>query len=222
MTAHATQNTLIRTLRDDTAEAVAADVAAVVRRGGVVAMPTDSLYALGADPFSKLAVRRVCAIKGGRDDKPILVLIADRSQLAALATRIPSAAALLMDRFWPGPLTIILPASPHLPVALTAGTGTVGVRWPAQPLVAKLLRAAGPLTGTSANRSGAAPARTALDVARGLGGDVDLIVDGGPSPVVSPSTVVEASDTTVRVLRKGPIGQPALATALAETGIELT
>jgi L-threonylcarbamoyladenylate synthase len=125
-----------------------------------------------------------------------------------------------MDRFWPGPLTIVFPASPHLPAALTAGTGTIGVRLPAQPLLVKLLRATGPLTGTSANRAGASPARTALDVEQNLGSEVDLILDGGPASATLPSTVVEATEV-VRLLREGPIGRTVLKAVLAQEGIEL-
>ncbi len=210
--------TLVRVFRENAGEAVPDDVVSVVRHGGVIAMPTDSFYALGACAFDEAAVRRVCAIKGERARKPILVLIADRTQLAMLVDRIPPAAEMLMDRFWPGPLTIVFPASSRLPAVLTAGTGTIGVRWPAQSTLQRLLRETGPLTGTSANRSGAKPARTAQDVEDTLGGDVDLIVDGGPSPGLLPSTVVETVGA-VRVLREGPIRRTAIERALAEAGM---
>ncbi len=209
--------TLVRVFRGNAGEAVPDDAVRVVRHGGVIAMPTDSFYALGACAFDEAAVRRVCAIKGPQARKPILVLIADRTQLAELVARIPPAAEVLMDRFWPGPLTIVFPASPRLPAVLTAGTGTIGVRWPAQATLQRLLRETGPLTGTSANRSGAEPARTAQDVKDTLGGDVDLIVDGGPSPGLLPSTVVETVGA-VRVLREGPIRRAAIEAALAEAG----
>ncbi|MGH7260013.1 MAG: L-threonylcarbamoyladenylate synthase [Nitrospiraceae bacterium] len=209
---------LVRVVRGDAGEAVPDDAVNVVRNGGLIAMPTDSFYALGASVFDEAAVRRVCTIKGQREHKPILALIADRAQLAALVARIPPAAEVLMDRFWPGPLTIVFPASPRLPAVLTAGTGTIGVRWPAHSLLQRLLRETGPLTGTSANRSGAEPARTAQDVEEALGSDVDLIVDGGPSSGPLPSTVVETVGT-VRVLREGPIRRAAIEAALAEAGI---
>ncbi len=209
---------LKRVFRGDAGEAVPDDAVCVVRNGGVIAMPTDSFYALGACVFDEAAVRRVCAIKGQREHKPILALIANRTQLALLVERIPPAAEALMDRFWPGPLTIVFPAAARLPAALTAGTGTVGVRWPAHPMLQRLLQETGPLTGTSANRSGAEPARTAQHVADALGSDVDVIVDGGPSSSVVPSTVVETVGT-VRVLREGSIPRGAIETALAEAGI---
>lgn len=220
MTARTAEMALAWAFREDAGETVVSEAARIVRRGGVIAMPTDSFYALGACALDEPAVRRVCAIKGQRESKPILVLISDRSQLDTLVARVQPGAAMLMDRFWPGPLTIVFPASPHLPAALTAGTGTIGVRLPAQPLLVKLLRATGPLTGTSANRSGASPARTALDVEQNLGCEVDLILDGGPSSATLPSTVVEATEV-VRLLREGSIGRTALKAVLAQQGMEL-
>jgi len=220
MTAGTAEMALVKAFQEDAIETIARDAARIVQGSGVIAMPTDSFYALGACAFDEAAVRRVCAIKGEREQKPILVLIADRSQLDALVARVPPAAAVLMDRLWPGPLTIVLPASPRLPVALTAGTGTIGVRLPAQPLLEKLLHATGPLTGTSANRSGMPPSRTALDVEQSCGGDVDLILDGGPASATRPSTVIEVAET-VRVVREGPIERATIKAVLAQEGIEL-
>ena len=220
MTTRMAEKALARIFREDADETMLSEAACIVQRGGVLAMPTDSFYALGACALDEPAVRRVCAIKGQRESKPILVLISDRSQLDALVARVYPGAAVLMDRFWPGPLTIVFPASPRLSVALTAGTGTIGVRLPAHPRLVKLLRVTGPLTGTSANRTGASPAQTALDVEQNLGYEVDLILDGGPSAATLPSTVVEATEV-VRLLREGPIGRTALQTVLAQEGIEL-
>ena len=221
MTAPMAEKALVQAFRADAADAIVHAAGRVVRGGGVIAMPTDSFYALGASAFNEAAVRRVCAIKGQREQKPILVLIAERGQLDELVDSVPRAAAVLMDRFWPGPLTIVFPASPRLPVALTAETGTIGVRLPSQPLLAKLLPVTGPLTGTSANRSGAPPARTAAEVERSLGHEVDLILDGGPADVALPSTVVETSGA-VRLLREGPIGRAALQAVLEKEGIAFT
>ena len=220
MTARTVEMPLVRTFQEDITETSVSDVARIVRDGGVIAMPTDSFYALGASAFNEQAVHRVCAIKGRREEKPILVLIADRSQLDALVSCVPPAAAVLMERFWPGPLTIVLPASPRLPAALTAGTGTVGVRLPALSCLVKLLHVTGPLTGTSANRSGALPARSAREIEQSLGEDVELILDGGPMTATLPSTVVEATDT-VRVIREGPIGRTTIEAVLLEKGIQL-
>jgi L-threonylcarbamoyladenylate synthase len=211
---------LVRVLREDTVDTIARDAARIVQSSGVIAFPTDSVYALGACAFDEAAVRRICDIKGQRAHKPILVLIADRSQLDSLVACVPPAAAALMDRFWPGPLTIVFPASPRLPAALTAGTGTIGVRLPAQPLLEKLLRATGPLTGTSANRSGAAPAQTSREVEHSFGSAVDLILDGGPASATRPSTVITVAET-VCVLREGPIERETVRAVLAQEGIEL-
>lgn len=220
MTAGTAERALIRAFREDADDTVLSEAARIVQGGGVIAMPTESVYALGACAFDEAAIRRICAIKGERAQKPILVLIADRSQLDALVARVPPAAAVLMDRFWPGPLTIVFPASPRLPVALTAGTGTIGVRMPAQPLLATLLRVTGPLTGTSANRSGAVPAQTAGEVAHSLGPEVNLILDGGPASATRPSTVVAVAER-VQVLREGPIERATVQAVLAQAGIEL-
>ncbi len=218
MTVPTTEMAPVRIFREDTGVAIAREAARLVRDGGVLAMPTDSFYALGACAFDEAAVRRVCAIKGQRAQKPILVLIADRSQLERLVASVPPAATVLMERFWPGPLTIVFPASPRIPAVLTAGTGTIGVRLPEQPLLAQLLHATGPLTGTSANRSCEPPAQTALDVERSLGSDVDLILDGGPASATVPSTVVDVTET-VRVLREGPVTREALKALLDREGI---
>jgi L-threonylcarbamoyladenylate synthase len=210
----------VRVFREDTGDMTVSEAARIVRSGGVIAMPTDSFYALGACALDEAAVRRVCDIKGQREQKPILVLISDCSQLDMLVACVPPAATALMNRLWPGPLTIVFPASPDLPIALTVGTKTIGVRLPAQPLLAKLLPVTGPLTGTSANRSGESPARTALDVERSLGGSVDLIVDGGPASAALPSTVVEVTEI-VRILREGPIKRATVKAVLAQEGIEV-
>lgn len=186
--------------------------------GGVLAMPTESYYALGVRACDGEAVHRVCAIKGRRDDKPILVLISDRAQLVQLVTDVPHAAQVLMDRFWPGPLTLLFPAVAHLPQALTRGTGTVGIRQPARQDLLHLLHHVGPLTGTSANRTGHPPVRTAQHVWEELGGDVDLILDGGETPGGLPSTLVDATGS-IRVLREGPVSREAIRAVLIQSGI---
>ena len=184
---------------------------------GVLAMPTESYYALGARACDDEAVRRVCTIKG-REDKPILVLISDRAQLAQLVTDIPVAAQVLMDRFWPGPLTLVFRAAPDLPHGLTRGTGTVGIRQPARPDLLCLLHYVGPLTGTSANRRGQLPMRTAEHVLTELEADVDLILDGGDTPGGLPSTLVDITGT-IRMLREGPVDRQAIRAVLKESGI---
>jgi L-threonylcarbamoyladenylate synthase len=186
--------------------------------GGVLAMPTESYYALGVRACDGEAVRRVCEIKGRGDNKPILVLISNRAQLSQLVTDVPDAAQVLMDRFWPGPLTLVFPAVAHLPQALTRGTGTVGIRQPARHDLLHLLHHVGPLTGTSANRAGHSPVRTAERVLEELGEDIDLILDGGETSGGLPSTLVDITGT-IRVLREGPVSRESIQSVLKESGI---
>src|SRR2546428_3807647 len=177
----------------------------VVRGGGVIAFPTETFYGLGVDPFNVQAVQRLYALKGrSPQTSAILVLIRSRHELLALVSEITPAAERLMEACWPGPLTLVFRAAVAVPSVLTAGTGTIGVRLSAYPDVQRVLDViGGPLTGTSANRTGQPPATTAAEVERAFGADIDLIVNGGPTPGGLPSTVV---DTTVRPPRPTPQG----------------
>ena len=199
-------------------ESVLTKAAELVQSGGVLAVPTESFYALGASAWHEGAAERVCAIKQRTDGKPILVLIADLAQLTQLVMDVTPGATLLMNRFWPGPLTLIFRASRDVPHSLMAGTGTVGVRQPAAPILAHLLRRTGPLTGTSANRAGQAPARTAAEVQAALGSDLDLILDGGPTAGGAPSTIVDTTGP-LRIVREGPITRQQLRTVLAGSDV---
>ena len=201
-------------------EAALVEAARVLRSGGVLAIPTESYYALAASAASVEGVQRVVRIKGRPEGKPILVLIGDRSQLTGLATGVPAAAAVLMDRFWPGPLTLILPAVSSLPPEITSGTGTVGVRLSGWAPLVPLLKRVGPLTGTSANRSGAPSLRTAASVAGELGMEVDLILDGGATPGGPPSTVVNTVGT-LRMVREGLVSRQDLQQALQSIGAKI-
>lgn len=201
-------------------DSVLVETKRVLGQSGVLAFPTESFYALGACPWDDAAVRRMRQIKGRPSGKPILVLIGEGSQLGSLVRAIPPAASVLMAAFWPGPLTIVFPAVDRLPRELTDGTGTVAVRLTASPLLASLLRAVGPLTGTSANRSGQPPARTAGEVQAALGSDVDLILDGGPTSGALPSTLVNTIGEP-RLLREGSIPSREVESALAGSGFTL-
>jgi L-threonylcarbamoyladenylate synthase len=200
----------------DSNQAVLEEAARVVRRGGVLGMPTESYYGLGAAALDEQAVRRVCDMKARPPEKPILVLIADRKQLLDLVDDPTPAAVSLMDRFWPGPLTLVMRAAPRLSNALTGGTGTVGVRQTPYPPLRTLLRLVGPLTGTSANRSGEPPSRTAQEVQAALGSFVDLILDAGPAPGGLPSTIVQTLGP-LQILREGPVTQEQIWTTLASS-----
>lgn len=188
--------------------------------GGLIVLPTESFYGLGAAPFDAQALARLCQVKGRSEGKPILLLIGDQSQLAPLVRTIPPAATVLMNAFWPGPLTIVFPAATALSDAVTAGTGSVGIRLSAcQPLV-DLLRQVGPVTGTSANREGLPPPRRAEEVQESLGEEVDLIIDAGPTPGGRPSTVIDVRGP-IRIVREGAIGRGAIAEELAAHGLRL-
>ena len=182
----------------------------VIARGGVIAFRTDTFYGLGADPFNAAAVARIRELKGREDDKPILLLVSDQKEVERVIAKRSEAFARAAAAFWPGPLTIINVAIAELPSEITAGTGTVGVRLPADENVRTLVReCGGVLTATSANPSGREPARSAQEVAAYFPGDpsrgLDLILDGGEVTITEPSTVLDATSSPPRVVREGAI-----------------
>ena len=172
----------------------------------MIAFRTDTFYGLGADPFNEAAVERIRELKGREDDKPILLLISDLDQIDRLLTELSAEFTNLAEKFWPGPLTIVGKATTRLPEGITAGTGTVGVRLPADTGVRDLVReCGGALTATSANPAGRDPARSADDVREYFPGGIDLIIDGGQVTAIEPSTVVDATASPPRVVREGAI-----------------
>ncbi len=177
--------------------------------GGVIAYPTDTFYGLGADPSNRDSVRRIFTIKGRAPDQPILLLLSDGASVAQWADEVTPAAAALMGRFWPGPLTLVFRAKPSVLPELTGWTGTIGLRVPGNAFTRSLLRALGTaLTGTSANRAGGPNPGNAQDVLRELGNEVDLIIDGGASGEILPSTVVDVTVEPPRILRRGAVAVP--------------
>ena len=197
-----------------TVHALADRVGRVLGEHGLIALPTESFYGLAVDPFDRQALARLWEVKHRSEGKPILVLIGDGSQLQSFVQSVPPAATALMNAFWPGPLTIVFPAAGGLSDVVTAGTGSVGIRLSAwQPLV-DLLRRVGPVTGTSANREGMQPPRTAEEVQCNLGDVLDLIIDAGPTPGGQPSTVIDVQGP-IRIIRKGAIERSAIAAQLA-------
>jgi L-threonylcarbamoyladenylate synthase len=187
--------------------------AAILRKGGVVAIPTETVYGLAADASNPAAVKRIFEIKGRPADHPLIVHIADESQLAHWAREVPKSAKLLARQFWPGPLTLILPRSPHVSDGITGGQDTVGLRVPDHPVALKLLRAMGPqggLAAPSANRYGRISPTTAAHVREELGDRVDMILDGGPCQVGLESTIVSCVGDTVTILRPGGISLAAI------------
>jgi L-threonylcarbamoyladenylate synthase len=185
------------------------EVASMVRHGGLVAFPTESFYGLGADALDDAAVARVFGAKGRPETKPVLVLVDSVAMAESMVSDVPAGARELMARHWPGPLTLVLPARAHVPRALTAGSGTVGVRMPGHPIAMALVRAAGrPVTAPSANPSGAPPPTTASEVGAYFDGVIDVILDGGPTAGGTGSTVADCTTWPPRVLRAGPIALP--------------
>lgn len=212
---------LILPFTDTSLDRILPDVRQVLDAQGVVALPTETYYGLAVRPTDETALRHLIELKGRPSDKPILVLIGSPEQLPRLVESIPPAAALLMELFWPGPLTIVFPASSDLPALLTANTGTIGVRQSPLVQLQDLLRHTGPLTGTSANRSSEPPLDHAAAVQRALGAELELILDGGRTPGGLPSTMVDARDRP-RLLRAGALPTDLIRTALARQGYELS
>jgi len=185
-----------------------------LRAGGVIGFPTDTSYGLGADPFSERAVRRIFEIKGRPETKPILLLV-NSIEMATHIAHLSDKAQELAQRFWPGPLTMILPARDSVPSLLTAGTGTIGIRWPSAEFAERLIARFGrPITATSANRSGLPSTVTASEVCQQLGDDLELVVDGGRLPSRSGSTLLDLTSVPPRILREGPIQEAELSDVL--------
>lgn len=177
----------------------------VLERGGLVVLPTDTVYGVGADAFAPAAVQALLDAKGRGRQMPPPVLMADVRTLDGLARDVPEAARALAEAFWPGALTIIVHAQPSLAWDLGETHGTVALRVPDHPLALALLRRTGPLAVSSANRTGRPSAVTAQDAAQQLGEAVPVVLDGGPTPGPVPSTIVDATVDRLRVVRLGSI-----------------
>ncbi len=186
---------------------------AVLQRGGLVAFPTDTVYGVGALAFAGEAVQRLYEVKGRSAEKAIAVLVAREADLTQVAAALTPSARALALRFWPGPLTLVVPKHPALPEAVSAGL-TVGVRQPDHPMAQALLRLSGPLAVTSANLSGQPSATTAEEVLSQLGGRVDLLLDGGQTPGGVASTVIDCTAEPPVILRPGPISAAEIEAAL--------
>jgi L-threonylcarbamoyladenylate synthase len=185
----------------------------VLRSGGLVAFPTDTVYGVGALIRSPQSIARLFEVKGREETKAIAVLIADANQLELVANQASEAAKKLAASFWPGALTLVLPKLPSLPAVLSPND-TIGVRVPDHAVARALLAAAGPMAVTSANISGGANALNANEVLAQLGGRIKLVLDGGQTPGDRPSTVVDMTSQPPRVLREGPVTAAEIAEAL--------
>ena len=187
-----------------------------LRRGGLVAFPTDTLYALGGNALDPKAIERVHTVKGRHHGKPLSVLVPSVEAAAGLAARLPDGVRDLMRASWPGALTVVVKAAPSIPGVLTASSGTVGLRMPAGAVAQALLTAfGGPIIGTSANKAGGADPADAKTVQKAIGGQIDLILDGGRVTLGVPSTVLDCTTQPARILREGAISRAQLQAKIA-------
>ncbi len=187
-----------------------------LRRGEVIVFPTETFYGLGADAFNEAAVERVVSLKGRNPESPIPVIVADEKALEALVTEVPAVARRLVERFWPGPLTLILPAKKNLPAPLLNHSEGIGVRVSSHPLATRLARELGhPITATSANPSGREPARTVEEATGYFSGKLGVFLDGGRLEGKKGSTVVEIVQGKLRIIREGEISLADLEKVLA-------
>jgi L-threonylcarbamoyladenylate synthase len=178
----------------------------LLRRGGVIGLPTETVYGLAADASNEAAVRRIFAVKCRPTDHPLIVHLAAAEQLERWAASIPPSAAVLSDACWPGPLSVIVPRADHVLDVVTGGRSTVALRVPAHPVAhAVLTRFGGGVAAPSANRFGRVSPTTAEHVRADLGSDVDFVLDGGASPVGVESTIVDCTVSPAQILRPGGI-----------------
>lgn len=198
-----------------------AEAAATIRSGGLVAFPTETVYGLGADAANAAAVERIFVAKGRPSDNPLIVHVSDRDMLADVVREVPPKAAHLAERFWPGPLTLVLPKLPTIPDSVTGRLDTVGVRMPHHPVALALIRAAGvPIAAPSANRSGR-PSPTAADhVVEDLSGRIDIILDGGETGVGVESTVLDLTVDPPVLLRPGGVTLEQLTKEIGEVVVD--
>ena len=206
--------------RDSLSADEASAVAATARGGGVILLPTDTLYGLGADPRSDAGIAAVCRLKGRDPGKPLPVLLADPSLVGSFASGFPAPWRALAARFWPGPLTLLFPAFPGLPAGVRSADGKVALRVPGSALCRAVLAAAGgALTGTSANASGFAGTGAPAAALAGLAGAVDLWVNAGTLPPSAVSTLLDMDESeSVRELRAGAVAPGAWQGALGGPG----
>lgn len=202
-----------------TTEAIARG-AEIIRSGGLVAFPTETVYGLGADAFNALAVARVFEVKNRPQFDPLIVHVADKKMVDELCAAVNDRARKLIDRFWPGPLTLVLPKRAAVPDIVTAGLPTVAVRMPAHPVALRLIeQSRTPIAAPSANPFGYLSPTSAEHVAEYLGGKVDLILDGGPCPIGVESTVLDVTQPVATVLRPGGLPVEEIERAIGEVRV---
>ena len=195
--------------------------AAILRGGGLVGMPTETVYGLAANALSVEAVRKIFIAKGRPQDNPLIVHISDIGQIHMLVKNFPDKAKRLAEKYWPGPLTMVLPKSEAVPDEVSAGMPTVAVRFPSHPVARALISAAGlPIAAPSANISGLPSTTTAEHVMRDMGGKIDAVLDGGPCRVGVESTIVTLASEPARLLRPGGITLDGLRDVLGEVTVD--
>ena len=176
----------------------------ILSHGGLVAFPTDTVYGVGGLAFDPHTIQEIFLAKGRPAEKAIPILLGDRAQLPLVTTGMNSNGQRLAERFWPGPLTLVVPRHPNLPENISM-LATIGVRMPDHPLAIELLKRAGPLAVSSANLSGASDSSSVQEVLAQLGGRIPLILDGGRTAGGQPSTVVDCTGPEPVILRQGPV-----------------
>ena len=211
-------NTLLLSAMDANTPAIAAEI---IRTGGLVAIPTETVYGLGANGLDEAAVARIFEAKGRPQDNPLILHVHAPEAITEFAHHIPQAAFDLAEAFWPGPLTIILPAKEFIPKRTTGGLNTVGLRCPDCDVTREIIRLAGvPVAAPSANISGKPSTTTAQHVLHDHDGRIDAVVDGGPSRVGVESTIVDLTERRPRLLRPGGIGPEALIAVLGDLVVD--
>lgn len=197
------------------------DAAAILRRGGLLGIPTETVYGLGADALNEDAVSRIFLAKGRPQDNPLIIHVPDASWLERYCRDVPPAAYQLAERFWPGPLTMILPRRDIVPLQTTGGLETVGVRCPNHPVTLAIIEAAGvPIAAPSGNTSGRPSPTTAAHMIEDMDGRIDGIVDGGPCTVGVESTIIDLTVTPPRLLRPGGLPMESLRQVLGEVAVD--
>lgn len=197
------------------------DAAAILRRGGLLGIPTETVYGLGADALNEDAVSRIFLAKGRPQDNPLIIHVPDASWLERYCRDVPPAAYRLAERFWPGPLTMILPRRDIVPLQTTGGLETVGVRCPNHPVTLAIIEAAGvPIAAPSGNTSGRPSPTTAAHMIEDMDGRIDGIVDGGPCTVGVESTIIDLTVTPPRLLRPGGLSLESLRQVLGEVAVD--
>ncbi|MDY3917451.1 MAG: L-threonylcarbamoyladenylate synthase [Candidatus Limivivens sp.] len=212
----------MKTIMEDSATAGAIQKAGeILKNGGLVAFPTETVYGLGANALDERAASKIYAAKGRPSDNPLIVHIARFEDLKEIAAEVPEEAVLLAERFWPGPLTMIFRKTEKVPYGTTGGLDTVAVRMPSHPVALALIQAGGGyVAAPSANTSGRPSPTTAAHVAADMEGRIDMILDGGPSDIGLESTIVDLSEEVPVILRPGYISQAMLEEAIGEVRMD--